>query len=245
MTARRAGGLRPRAGAAVIALVGLVGACASEAVLSVDPQLVEAIDWYTGVTGQVDDARARELLEEAAADQDPISVMWKARVYSRGRMGFPQDEDEARRLAASVIGDVERAAADGIVEAEFLMGTAYDEGLGKEENADSATAWHRRAASAGYVLGQHNLGNAYAAGRGVPRNPALAVEWWTLAASKGDAVTQLRLGEAYESGTGVTADMAEALRWYGMAAQAGNREAQEALARLAAANTDGGDSEGS
>lgn len=200
------------------------------------PALVEAIDHYTGVAGAVDDVRARELLEEAAATRDPLAVMWMARVYSTGRMGYPRDEERAREVAAGVIRKVQRAAESGILEAVFLMGTAYDEGLGKPVDPVRAALWHRRAAERGHALGAHVLGNQYSEGRGVEEDPARAVEWWTRAAERGDAITQLRLGEAYEAGRGVPRDPDAAREWYGRAAAAGNAQAQEALDRLAAAD---------
>ena len=197
-----------------------------------NPTLLKAVDWYTGVAGAVDDARARELLEEAVAGGDPLAVMWQARVHSTGRMGFTRDEERARVFAGTVIRELQRAAESGVLEAVFLMGTAYDEGLGKQVDPERAATWHRRAAERGHVLGAHVLGNAYAAGRGVPEDPALAVEWWTRAADKGDAVTQLRLGEAYEAGRGVARDLEGARDWYGQAAASGNQQAREALGRL-------------
>ena len=197
-----------------------------------DPTLIEAIDWYTGVAGAVDDDRARELLEEAVAGGGPLAVMWLARVHSTGRMGFPRDEERARDLAASVIRDVQRAAESGVLEAVFLMGTAYDEGLGKPVDPVMAASWHRRAAERGHVLAAHVLGNAYSSGRGVEEDPAVAVEWWTVAAEEGDAIPQLRLGEAYEAGRGVARDMERAREWYARAAGAGNQQAREALERL-------------
>ena len=212
------------------AILLLVSACAAPPA-EPDPALREAIDWYTGVAGAVKDARARELLEEAARE-DPLAVMWRARVHSTGRMGYPRDQELARDIARTVISDVQRAAESGVLEAVFLMGTAYDEGLGKPLDPERAAAWHRRAAERGHVLGAHNLGNAYAAGRGVPEDHALAAEWWTRAAEQGDAITQLRLGEAHEAGRGVPHDLDKALEWYRRAAAAGNAQAREALERL-------------
>ena len=109
----------------------LIAAACVAAPQEPDSTLLEAVDWYTGVAGEVDDVRARELLEEAVAGEGPLAVMWLARVHSTGRMGFPRDEGRARELAESVIRDVQRAAESGVLEAVFLMGTAYDEGLGK------------------------------------------------------------------------------------------------------------------
>ena len=216
----------------VAGLVLLASAC-SPAPADPDPTHLEAVDWYTGVAGTVDDARARELLEQAVARESPLALMWLARVHSTGRMGFARDEERAGAIAAQVIDEVERAAEVGVLEAVFLMGTAYDEGLGKPVDPEQAASWHRRAGERGHVLGAHNLGNAHAAGRGVEEDHVLAAEWWLRAAERGDAITQLRLGEAYEAGRGVSLDLERAREWYARAAAAGNRQAQEALERLA------------
>jgi len=233
-TARGASGA---ARALVLSLLVTAFAAGSPAATAQTPYhpptaLLEAIDWYTGVTGRVDDDRARTLLLEAAATGDPLAAMWIARVHYRGRMGFPQDSARAHDQAVRALPEVRRLAEAGEVEAVFLMGTAYDEGLGVVVDPVRAAAWHRRAAEAGHVLGQHNLGNQYASGRGVTQDSAAAVMWWTPAGRAGDAIVQLRLGEAFESGVGVERSLDTALRWYRDAAERGNQGAREALDRL-------------
>lgn len=198
----------------------------------VDPRLSEAVGWYTGVAGRVDDPRAKALIDAAAADGDVLARMWVARAHSRGRLGYPRDETKAKAIAGLLVDAVRRQAAQGGVEAVFLMGTACDEGLGVDEDPAAAVEWFRKAAGAGYTLAEHNLGNAYAAGRGVARDDAAAADWWRKAALTGDAVTQLRLGEAYERGAGVAKDLTEAKRWYGAAAARGNVAATAALQKL-------------
>lgn len=214
--------------------VGLAGLTPAplQAPPGADVRLVEAIGWYTGTAGRVDDTRARALIEAAATDGDVLARMWLARAYSRGRLGFPRDEARARLIAEQLVGAVERQAGRGIVEAVFLMGTAYDEGLGVAEDPAAALAWFQKAAAAGHTLAEHNIGNACAAGRGIAADPAAAVAWWLKAAAKGDAVPQLRLGEAYERGTGVAVDLAQARRWYADAAARGNAAAKAAIERL-------------
>lgn len=197
-----------------------------------DGRLQEAIAWYTGTRGRVDDVRARALIETAANDGDVLARMWTARAHARGRLGYERDEARAQTIAAEVIDEVRRRAEAGGIEAAFLMGSAHDEGLGVAVDGAAAVAWFRRAATAGHTLAEHNLGNAYAAGRGVTSDAGQAVTWWRRAAQKGDAVTQLRLGEAYESGSGVARDLAMARRWYADAAGRGNPAAARALARL-------------
>ena len=200
---------------------------------SADPRLLEAIDWYTGVAGHVDDTRAQELLLEVLEDTDSaLARMWLARCYSRGRMGFDRDEDLARSLAAGVIQEIRELAETEEPEAIFLMGTAYDEGLGVEADPATAVEWFTVASETGHVLAAHNIGNAYRVGRGVPLDPEAAVFWWTLAADQGDAITQLRLGEAYEVGNGVETNLEQAVAWYRQSAERGNADARAALERL-------------
>jgi len=208
----------------------LMVACANR--LAPDPELTDAIRWYTGEAGTIDDARARSLLESAAADGDALSVMWLARVYSTGRMTYPADKARAVELATTVIDEVEELASAGVGEANFLMGTAYAEGLSVEADPIEAVAWYRRAAALDITLAQHNLGNVYATGTGVPQSDSEAVKWWLMAAEKGDAIPQFRLAEMYEQGKGVEKSLAQALTWYQESARRGNRNAAAALKRL-------------
>lgn len=197
-----------------------------------DPLLVEVIGFYTGSGGQMDDARAHELLLEAAADGDTLSRMWLARVYSRGRMLFERDDQRARQIAAGVIDEVRRLAGGDHHEAAFLMGTAYAEGLGVEENQELAMAWYYRAADLGNMLAQHNLGNAYHEGSNAPQDLGIAAYWFHRAAEQGDALPMFWLGQFYERGEGVGQDREKALHWYRESAKRGRADAQEALDRL-------------
>jgi TPR repeat protein len=216
----------------VLALILPRALTAAQAPPPVDLRLVEAIGWYTGTRGVVDDARARLLIETTAFEGNVLARMWLARLYSRGRAGYPRDEARARAIAEVLADAVRRQAMAGVTEAVFLMGTAYDEGLGVTEDPAIAFAWFSKAAAAGHTLAEHNLGNAYAAGRGVAADPTQAVSWWLKAAVSGDAVPQLRLGEAYQAGRGAAKNLEEARRWYGEAARRGNAAAAAALKRL-------------
>jgi hypothetical protein len=219
-----------------IAGLGLMLAIATAATAqgqpAVDPRLEQAIAWYTGTAGRVDDDRAHGLLLEAVAGGSPIARMWLARCHSRGRMRIERDTAKANAIAVTVIGEIHRLADAGVSEAVFLIGTAYDEGLGVPADPVIAAAWFHRAADTGHVLAQHNLGNAYADGRGVAKIDAMAVYWWRKAARSGDAIAQVRLAQMYEQGRGVAMDLAEAVRWYRRSAERGNALAAEALKRL-------------
>jgi TPR repeat protein len=215
-----------------LALAAVLATVVVSAQPRLDVRLQEAIGWYTGTAGKVDDTRARALLDAAASDGDVLARMWVARSYSRGRLGYPRDAAKASAIAAMLVDAVRRQAAQGHLEAVFLMGTAYDEGLGVAEDPAQALDWFRTAAAGGHTLAEHNIGNAYAAGRGVAADAEAAVTWWTKAATTGDAVPALRLGEAYERGAGVPVDLVTARRWYADAAARGNQAAAAALERL-------------
>ncbi|NKB87635.1 MAG: hypothetical protein GKS06_05390 [Acidobacteria bacterium] len=196
--------------------------------------LQDVVGFYTGTSGTVDDPRAHDLLVEAAATGDVLSRMWLARCYSRGRMLFDRDEEQARAIASELIDQVAELAVADNHEAAFLMGTAYAEGLGVEADQAMAIAWYHRAADLDNVLAQHNLGNAYRAGDGVVRDDGIAVYWYRRAGGQGDALPAFWLGQMYERGEGVTADREEALRWYRDSAGRGNGRAKDALDRLGA-----------
>lgn len=202
----------------------------------IDPRLEQAIQWYTGVAGKVDNARAKDLLLKAVEEEDVISKMWLARCYSRGRMGFEEDREKAQEIARLLSEEIMSLAEKGLLEAIFLMGTVRDEGLGKEEDPSKAAEWFRKAGERGHVLAQHNLGNAYFSGRGLEQNDSLAVHWWFKAANKGDTIAQYRLGLMYEEGRGVEQDLAEAKRWYNRALIRGEQRARDALKRLEGKN---------
>ncbi len=211
-------------------LLLLMGGCTVTPSLNAD--LAEAIAWYTGAAGYVDDLRARTLLERAAATQDSLALMWIARVHSTGRMGFSQDRNLAQQVASSVIQDVERLAQEDVAEASFLLGTAYAEGLGKTIDLTAAATWYERAALMGNMLAQHNMGNIYESGTGVHQNDSLAVYWWRQAADQGDAIPQFRLAVMFEQGRGVDLDLDEAFHWYKESALRGYSQAQAAVDRL-------------
>ncbi len=214
------------------ALAAVTPTVAAQEAASLDPRLEAVIGFYTGTTGQVDDARAHELLLEAAGDGDALSQMWLARCYSRGRMLFERDQARARELAAEVIDEVRALAEQDSGAAAFLMGTAHAEALGVEEDLGRAIHWYFRAAGLGDVLAQHNLGNAYRRGNGVIQDAVMAAYWYRQSARQGDALTAFWLGQMYERGEGVTQSREEALRWYREGASRGNTRAIDALAEL-------------
>lgn len=139
------------------------------------------------------------------------------RAYSRG------DYEEAAMLYRPM-------AEHGDAEAELVLGSMYDVGLGVPQDYREAIKWYRMAAEQGNAGAQFKLGAMYDIGLGVPQDYLEAIRWWRLAAEQGDAFAELNLGAKYDHGKGVPKDGKEAAKWYRLAAEQGNAFAQEKLA---------------
>lgn len=120
-------------------------------------------------------------------------------------------------------------AGQGHAEAQLILGSMYDIGLGVPQDYLEAARWYRLAAEQGNAKAQSKLGSMYDIGLGVPHDHKEAAKWWRLAAEKGDAFAQLNLGAIYDRGASVTQDFKEAVKWYLLAAEQGNAFAQEKL----------------
>jgi uncharacterized protein len=87
------------------------------------------------------------------------------------------------RQAATLL---QNAANSGEGEAQYLLSSFYQSGLGVSQNHALAFKWMKAAAEQGYSKAQFSLAKMYLSARGVPFNLALAKSWLQKAASKGD-----------------------------------------------------------
>ena len=119
------------------------------------------------------------------------------------------------------------------VQAQYLLATQYDAGLGVKKDEKSSFYWYKKAARAGIEIAQHNLAVAYAQGYGIEADLTKAITWWKRAANSGNADSQYNLGIIYASGREhVQQDITEALKWWRMAAINGDAVAQFNLGAL-------------
>lgn len=88
----------------------------------------------------------------------------------------------------------ERAAADGVADAQFLLGRMLETGRFRPRDAAAAAGWYEKAATQGHRLAQFRLGTMYGTGLGVVADPAVAAGWYEKAASQGMAEAQFNLG---------------------------------------------------
>ena len=137
----------------------------------------------------------------------------------------------ARRFAEAAAG-FRLAAEQGHAEAQYVLSTMLDAGLGVAQDGtqDEAEAsnWERKAAELGHAYAQANLSyRHYAAG-----DFAEAFAWCQRAAYSNLAWAQYNLGLMHRKGEGVEQSDSEAAYWYRLAAAQNFAEAQQKLADL-------------
>lgn len=104
--------------------------------------------WLQLSIGWADDLKVKAEQGDAKA-QAKLAAM-----YILGREGYQPDE----KLAAEWM---EKAAAQGVVDAQVVMAAFYDRGLGVSADRDKATAWYEKAAAQGHgtslaILGRND-----------------------------------------------------------------------------------------
>jgi TPR repeat protein len=122
-----------------------------------------------------------------------------------------------------------KQAEAGDAEAQFNIGSMYENGSGVKQDYAEAAKWYRKAAERGEARAQYNLGIMNQNGWGVPQDYTEAVKWYRKAAMQGAASAQYNLGFMYLNGQGVPQNYAEAAKWYRKAAEQGDVDAARIL----------------
>ena len=104
-------------------------------------------------------------------------------LYISGEEGVDKDPVEARAW-------FERAAAQGLADAQFNLALIYANGDGVPADPRQAAHWCRLAAEQGFAAAQDRLGVMFIKGEGVPLDEVEALAWFQLAARGGDAEGQ-------------------------------------------------------
>lgn len=126
-----------------------------------------------------------------------------------------------------------KAAQEGLVEAQFLLGQLYDNYCYINENyKKKASKLTEKAAKKGHVQAQYKLSYIYTYGNGVQKDTKQAIKWCRKAAEQDYVPAQLELGHQYSYGTSLSKDLLKAAEWYTKAAKQGSIEAQCSLGEL-------------
>ncbi|WP_372717983.1 tetratricopeptide repeat protein [Immundisolibacter sp.] len=134
---------------------------------------------------------------------------------------------------------IEPLAEQGIVEAEYFMGTFFMYGHGTAMDPPQAKLWFQRAfghwetqAKSGNPAAMVEVAMMLTTGLGITRDDKAAVQWLRKASDLGYAEAWAELGELYVEGAGVPKDVAEGERLLKKASAAGSERADEMLAAL-------------
>ena len=120
-------------------------------------------------------------------------------------------------------------AKQGVADAQFCLGVAYQYGHGVKQDEEEAVRWYAKAAEQGLLNAIQHMAYAYRTGHGVSRDDKEAMKWYRLAAEQGDAEGQYYLGIGYASGHGVEKDAEQAKDWLWKAVQQGYQAAVDAF----------------
>ena len=126
----------------------------------------------------------------------------------------------------------QRAAAQGLPEAQLHLGLLYQRGQGFPQDSNKALQQFELAAAQGLAEAQFMAGLMYYRGEGVKRDLVRALRWFAQAAEQGHGNAQLYVGRIYSQGEGVPADLAKGRTWLLAAAKQREPEAQFRLGTL-------------
>ncbi len=85
-----------------------------------------------------------------------------------------------------------KAAAQGLVAAQYNLGVLYENGSGVAQDFKTAAAWFAQAAAQGQADAQYNLGLCYENGSGVAQDFKAAALWYAKADASGDLEARAR-----------------------------------------------------
>ena len=123
-------------------------------------------------------------------------------------------------------------AKRGDLNARFMLGKCYEEGIGTGQNMAEAIRWYTKAAESGHPDAQCALGRCYSAGKGLRQWHVEAVYWFTKAAENGNAEAQCALGLCHAFGRGTPDDDEKARQWLEKSSSQGFETASMVLERL-------------
>jgi TPR repeat protein len=130
---------------------------------------------------------------------------------------------------------IRRAAHEGDIYSQYMLGNLYAEGRGTTVKSDRAIYWWRQAAKGNNRNAQYRLGKAYLDGKLVKQDKTEAIHWLTEAAEQGSADAEYLIGKMYLEGDAVAQDKLLANDWLDRAARQGHSGAMNLLRGLAGA----------
>ena len=126
----------------------------------------------------------------------------------------------------------QKAASQGMADAQYNLGYLYENGLGVKQDYTKAREWFEKSAAQGKAYAQTSLGNIYYNGLEVEQDYAKALEYYQKAAAQGDVVAEFNIGYMYQYGHVLEQNYAKAMEWYEKAASQGYVSAQNNIGSM-------------
>ncbi len=117
------------------------------------------------------------------------------------------------------------------MDANYMLGKCYLDGLGVSKNETAALRWMEEPARQGIADAQFVVGKAQLEGVGIKKDEEEAVSWFKKATQQGHKDAQYLLGRCYHEGLGVSKDETEAIKWFKVSSMQGQMEAQYLLGK--------------
>lgn len=132
----------------------------------------------------------------------------------------------------AVVSELKRKSNDGDNEASLLLGFAYQDGIGVNEDYQKAFEYHSKAAEEGNAAAINALGLIYSHGYGVEKNVDIAMNYFQQALEHGYYNAAVNMAFHYEKGDGINKDLAKALELFEYAALNGHWRGQYEYAKI-------------
>lgn len=180
-----------------------------------------ALKGYYGNLPGFDYGKLKSALEADVDKNGSKAILWKSIFLNLGDGGFDYDPIKAKELARSSVASVYNMAFDGDMEAQLLMGLAYQYGLGVPQNNSIARDLLGMASERGYEFANYALGlNTYVYYAG--KSLSDAKKELEAASAKGIKKADYWLGVMHLEGKGFTKNEKEAYRIFKRTADIGD-----------------------
>jgi len=141
-------------------------------------QGVVAYCYFWGYGCREDHARSLELARESSGRGSRYGQYMLGLFHYLGLGGLAQDRAQAAAF-------YRLAAAQGLDEAQCILGYMYDDGIGVAEDHAEALRLYQLAAAQGHPAALNNVAECHEKGRGVRKNKAAAIRWYRRAQAAG------------------------------------------------------------
>lgn len=167
--------------------------------------------------------------------KDPIINFAEPEENENGTIYKKKDNEQTTPKVGGYEENIQEPNADNAdisdYDSEELMSLAesYENGIGVDEDHETAFYFYEKAANTGDPAALNKLGNMYAQGKGCTKDAYKAATCYLAAAEKGNKYAQHNIAFCYWDGVGIEKDREKAVMWMRRSAAQGFEKAKKAL----------------